>query len=137
MQFPIFLHLKPTFIFLIDALGAGLTTVMLIFVVPVLDPTWVNLNRFYEILPILSGIFTLNSFIAFLFLKKKWRIYLQIIAIANIFYCLYSSFTLMFYMNHPSALVITYFSLEILIILFLVYLELNLISVHKKNRTDD
>lgn len=124
---------NPKRILLIDGLGAVVTTLLLVFLVPMLAPFWVNTNSLYKILPLISGFLAINSLVAFFFFKTNWLFYLRFVAIANISYCLFSIFTLLVETNHLSILVITYFSLEILIVLFLVYLELTLISVHKKS----
>lgn len=133
MRFQEIFSKKPNQILLVDGLGAVLTTLLLLFFVPFLDPNWVELTSFYKILPVISTFLAFNSLLAFFFFKTNWLIYLRFVALANIAYCLFSIFILIFDSNHVSILILTYFSLEILIVLFLVYLELNLISVHKKS----
>jgi hypothetical protein len=133
MRFPQMLIKKPHTILLIDALGAVLTSVLLISLVPFLAPNWTNSNEFYPILPLFAGIMALNSFIGFLFFKNKWTFYLQIIASLNCVYCLISILILINSHNSISELTILYFILEILIVVSLVYTELTLISLHKKS----
>lgn len=123
---------KPNLILLVDGLGAILTTLFLLFLVPILDPFWVNANPFYNSLPLISGILAFASLSAFFFFKTNWLIYLRYVVMANIGYCLFSIFILVFDSHLVSILIITYFSLEILVVLLLVYVELTLISVHKK-----
>jgi hypothetical protein len=133
MRFQEIFSKKPMLILLVDGLGAILTTLLLVFLVPILDPFWVNLNPFYTILPLISGILAFTSLATFFFFKTNWLIYLRFVVTANIGYCLFSLFILVFDWNYVSILVITYFSLEILIVLLLVYLELTIISAHKKS----
>lgn len=133
MRFQEIFSKKPNQILLFDGLGAVLTTLFLIFLVPFLDPNWVELTSYYKMLPLISTFLAFNSLLAFFFFKSNWLIYLRFVALANIGYCLFSIFILIFDSNHVSILILTYFSLEILIVLYLVYLELTLISVHKNS----
>jgi hypothetical protein len=132
MRFPQMLIKKPHTILLIDALGAVLTSVLLISLVPLLTPNWTNSSEFYPILPLFAGIMALNSLIGFLFFKNKWTFYLQIVASLNCIYCLISIIILINSHHTISQLAILYFIVEIFIVVSLVYAELSLISFHKK-----
>jgi hypothetical protein len=134
MRFQEIFSKKPNLILLVDGLGATLTTLFLLFLVPILDPFWVNSSQFYNSLPLISGILAFTSLSAFFFFKTNWLIYLRFVLLANVGYCLFSIFILIFDSNHGSILIIAYFSLEILVVLLLVYVELTLISRHKNSK---
>lgn len=116
--------LKPRFLFLIDGIGAFATAFLLYVVLRTFNvyigmPPHVLMN-----LSVIAIIFSIYSFSCFLFLKNRWKMFLIVIGIANLFYCFLTGLLVFHYYPLLTALGVVYFSGEMLIILALVYLEL-------------
>lgn len=59
---------------------------------------------------------------------QKWKLYLNFIAVANILYCCVTIVLVFYYFDNLTAIGITYFSIEVLVIVFLFIIELRLAS---------
>lgn len=115
---------KPKILFLIDALGAMLTT-FLLFVVFRNFNEYIGLPK--TILSLLSAIsmcFCLYSTVCFLYLKTNWTLFIRIISYANLLYCVLTIGQLITYTSIITTLGIIYFSTEGIIVCLLVYIEL-------------
>jgi len=115
---------NPKTLFLIDSLGAMLTTFFLFVVLR-------NFNEYFgmpkTILSYLSAIaacFCIYSTACFLFLKNCWTPYIKGISFANLFYCVLTIGLLLVYYPLLTIIGAIYFLLEIAIICGLVYVEL-------------
>jgi hypothetical protein len=116
--------INPKKLFLVDSMGALISTIMLGFV----------LTRFENIigmppkvLYLLSGIaciLCIYSLICFKRDVKNWRFYLTIIGIANLVYCCLSLGFMLFYYHKLTFLGLTYFILEKIIVIILAFIEL-------------
>ena len=118
----------PRKIFLLDAIGALITSIMVgsvlvkfyqYFLVPV------------EILYVLAAIalmFSIYSFYCFWVFPKRWNRYLFFIAFANCAYCLVTIGMLLLYADTITHLTYFYFILEIIIVVMLVFLEWKIAS---------
>lgn len=122
----------PKNIFLLDALGAALTTSSLFVIVR-------NLNIYFGVpkhiltyLSLIALVFCIYSTTCFFFLKSNWTPFLRLISIANIFYCLLTMVLTYIYFNELTKLGLTYFLIEIVIVITLVYIELNVVTTVKK-----
>ena len=119
-------------LFLIDGLGAALTTFLLFFV----------LRRFYDYfgmptfiltyLSLIGLIFCVYSMTCFFLLKSNWIPFLRIISIGNLLYCVLTMVLLFNYYNYLTKLGLIYFILEIVIISIIVYVELRVATAFKK-----
>lgn len=128
---------KPKTIFLIDGLGAMLTTLLLFVVLR-------NFNEYFRvpktILTFLSAIsicFCLYSIACFFFLKANWTPFIRIISYANFFYCVLTVGLVITYNSVISTLGMVYFLVEVIIVCLLVYIELKVATAVKQNRTND
>lgn len=119
---------QPKRIFLIDGLGALLSAFLLIAV----------LARFQEfigipqrILYFLAGIasfFALYSHTCSLLVVEKWKVYLKIIMLANIAYCLLTIGVILYFRQTLTILGLIYFLGEISVIGILIWLERRVID---------
>jgi hypothetical protein len=127
---------KPRTLFLLDGLGAALTTFFLFFV----------LRHYYDYFGIPANILTYLSEIGLVYcvysmscyflLKDCWTPYLRIIGISNFLYCILTTTVLYAYYNSLTRIGLAYFLAEILIIGSLVYIELrvaNILRTKKRN----
>ena len=123
---------KPMILFLVDSVGALLTTLSL----------FVVLRTFHELigmplsvlthLSLLSACFCLYSAACFLFLKRNWVPFIRVIGIANLLYCFLTLGLVQVYFPQLTALGIAYFLGEIMIVGVLVYIELHVATAIKK-----
>lgn len=124
------LTLNPKKLFLIDGLGAFLTAFLVGIVLRIFEDAFGMPQKHLCVLSILACIFAVYSMSCYFFVGKNWPIYLKIIAVANLMYCLLTAVLVMLLYQQITILGIIYFIGEILIILGLVYVEL---SVSSKN----
>ncbi len=127
---------KPRTLFLLDGLGAALTTFSLFFV----------LRHYYDYFGMPANILTYLSVIGLVycaysmscyFLRKGyWTPYLRIIAISNFLYCILTITLLYSYYNGLTRMGLTCFLVEILIIVLLVYIELRVANMLRTKKTD-
>ena len=114
---------NPKLIFLIDGFGAILSVILLGVVLVRLESTIGMPYQTLYILAVIAGVFSAYSFFCSFIIPKKWRMFLKIIASANLSYCVLT-FSLLFY--HQSQLTtfgVVYFLLEIIIIVGLALFE--------------
>lgn len=123
---------QPRILFLVDSVGALLTTLSL----------FVVLSTFHELigmplsvltyLSILSVCFCLYSAACFLFLKRNWVPFIRIIGIANLLYCVLTMTLVLVYYSQLTPLGVAYFLGEIMIVGVIVYIELHVATAIKK-----
>lgn len=131
------LSLNPQKLFLIDSIGA-LTTASLLFVV------LRNFNEYFgmpeKILTCLSVIavgFCIYSTTCFFTNKANWTPLIKGISIANLLYCVLTIVLVIFYAPQLTTTGVAYFLGEIVIILGLVYIELNVATQINKSRINN
>jgi hypothetical protein len=114
---------NPQAIFLIDSIGAFLSALCLLIISRFyndyfgIDPSTLQL---LTILPIIFFIYSASSYIL---IKHSYKSFIQIIAIANLLYCLITLVFISYFFAAISILGLSYFILEIFVIAFVVYLE--------------
>ncbi len=119
-----FKHLTPRNIFLIDAIGAAISTLLLGLVLPYLV-TFIGMPSIVlYIFALIAFLFSIYSFFCFKLNPKNCRPYLIAIGIANLLYCLFTLLMVIFFYSSLSILGISYFILEIIIIVLLASFEL-------------
>lgn len=119
---------KPKLLFLIDGSGA-LLTAFLLFVVLSNFSEYVGMPQLVlDCLSIIAFSFSIYSFACYLFLKNRWPVFINIIAIANLLYCAATLFLLFAYYQQLTVLAVLYFSLEIGVIIVLCSLEFRVAS---------
>lgn len=123
---------NPKQIFLIDALGALLTTFLLFGVLTRLEQYIGMPSKALYILAGIAFCLFIYSIICYRFIKSNWKPYLRIIIICNIIYSLISIGLV--YLNYKTLteLGFVYFTLEITIIATIVIVEYKLYRKDKK-----
>ncbi|KIC01530.1 hypothetical protein OA88_13565 [Flavobacterium sp. JRM] len=114
---------NPKNIFLLDSIGAFLTAFLLGFVLVRFQDSFGMPQKTLYILSVIAFIYATYSLCCYLFISNKWRFYLNIIMIANALYCCLTTGLIIYHFHKLTLLGIIYFILEIIIIVFLVYLE--------------
>ena len=125
---------KPKRLFLIDSLGAMLTSFFLFVVLIDFDEYFGMPKTILTYLSAIAACFCIYSTACFFFLKEYWTPFIRGISIANLFYCILTMGLLIIYYPLLTIIGITYFLVEIAIICGLVYIELNVATAIKKNR---
>lgn len=127
---------KPKTLFLIDGLGAMLTTLLLFVVLK-------NFNEYFRVpktiltfFLAISMCFCLYSTACFFFLKSNWTPFIRVISYANLLYCVLTVGLVITYKSVISTLGMVYFLVEVIIICLLVYIELKVATAVKQNRTN-
>ena len=124
---------KPRTLFLVDGLGAALTTFSLYFVLrPYYDYFGMPTN-ILKYLSIIGLIFCSYSMSCFFLLKDNLSPFLRIIGIGNLLYCILTMSLLYAYYPSLTRLGMTYFIVEILFIGLLLFTEF---SVANRLRTE-
>lgn len=122
--------INPKRLFLIDSLGALLTTFLIV----------AMLMRFIEVfgmplqpLYFLSGIafsYAFYSICCYFFIGRHWQAYLKLIAFANLLYCCVTITFVIYFYASITILGFIYFSVELIVISCLAAIEL-LTASHK------
>lgn len=108
-------------LFLLDAIGALVSSLFLLFVLPGFEVISGFSTRLFNVLGTIALVFSIYSILNF-FLKTQKAVFLRLIAIGNILYgCLSISLALIY---KPSALTLTYLVLEFIILIFLATIEI-------------
>lgn len=123
---------KPRIVFLIDASGATLSA-GLFSVINFLRPDLLSWpHHTIKALVILACCLAVYSWFCFLFLRKTYWVYLFIIACANLFYCSLTTGIVITHFNQVHTFGVVYFLVEISIVFMLVYLELTVAWLLRK-----
>lgn len=117
----------PYKIFLADALGA-LVSVTFLLLIRCYKEIFNVLEKDINILIYIPFILAVYSFGAYFLKPKKWFLYLNFVAVANLLYCLYTLYLVTNRFEVYSFLALIYFISEIVVILLLVSVELKLAS---------
>ncbi|QHT67461.1 hypothetical protein GXP67_12895 [Rhodocytophaga rosea] len=121
--------LPPKRLFLIDSLG-GLLSAFLLGVVLARFENMVGMpqNVLY-LLSFIACVYAVFSFINHWQMKGNWRLYMKVLASANGLYCCLTIALVIYYRQQLTTLGLTYFLLEVVIIILLAYLELKIASL--------
>lgn len=117
------LHSNPKQIFLIDGFGALASAFSLGIVLVIFENHFGMPRNVLYILAAVACLFAIYSFSCALRMPKKWQPFLKAIALANFIYCCATLFLLFYFYQHLTVLGITYFVLEIMVILILIKIE--------------
>lgn len=110
--------------FLIDAFGALLTATLLAAVLARYESTFGMPSRAVNILAAIAVGFAIYSITCYLTRPANWRLFLQVIAIGNLSYCVLTLVLLFVYRLEVTALGRAYFIGEITIVAALAIYEL-------------
>jgi hypothetical protein len=117
---------KPQILFLIDAVGALLTSILLVVIKNYFNQYIGMPPNILILLAVIAAGFSLYSTICFFCLKKSFTIFLILIACANLLYC---GFTLMLLATFKASITymgIAYFVVETVVICTLAFMEYKL-----------
>lgn len=111
-------------LFLIDGLGALTTAGLLFFLLAEFDYLFGMPKPILHGLSLMAILFSAYSFSCLIMVKQNWKIFLSLIAFANITYCLLTSGLMLYHYSKLTQLGLMYFVGEIAIIIMLVFFEL-------------
>jgi len=123
--------IKPKKVFLIDGLGALLSIFLLGCVLPRLEKYIGMPEQTLYLLASLPCLFVIYNLCSFFIKEISTSILIKVIAIANMSYCTISIVAVSYHFQKLTYLGITYFAMEIILILLLAIIELKIASVLK------
>lgn len=116
-------------IFLIDGVGALITAALLFFIVRPLPAVFGVADFIVDLFAGVAILFAVYSFVSHVFAVRvrqlNFKQALNLIAIANIGYCVMTAYVV-FQLKGITSIGLLYFSVEIAVILCLVYIELKI-----------
>lgn len=115
---------KPRIMLLIDAIGALTTSLMLGIVLAKNVALFGMPTDVLQPLSAVASCFAVYSFCVYLF-AKKYKLYIRIIALANLSYCIASAALTIINRHTLTTIGMIYFIGEILTIISLIYIEWN------------
>jgi hypothetical protein len=120
----VFVNLQPRTVFLIDAVGALISVLLLGVILPAFETIVGMPYRVLYLLAGLAGVLFLLSTICFVFAGRKWKLFLVLVALGNIFYCFLTGAAIVWFQSDLTNIGLVYFIAEIAVILSLASLEL-------------
>lgn len=115
--------INPKNLFFIDSLGAMLSVILLGVVLPSFQPIFGMPEKVLSNLAAVAVVFNIYSFLCYVRVTTRWRLFLGIIAVANTLYCLSTLLLTFYYFNELTIIGVAYFVLEIPVIGGLAYIE--------------
>ena len=122
----------PRTLFLVDALGAAVTAFSLFIVLRNYYTCFGMPKYILTYLSLIALSFCMYSTACFFLLKDNWTPFLRAISIANLIYCILTMVLLYINFQELTAHGLAYFTIEILIILALVYVEWSVATAVRK-----
>jgi hypothetical protein len=114
---------NPSLLFLTDAIGAFTTSFLLFVVLRNFDTYFSMPDATLKVLAAIAAAFFIYSISCFFFLKKNWTVFILIIMILNMLYCLSTLGILMLHYASLTIFDLVHFLGEIMIISTLVIIE--------------
>lgn len=115
---------KPKNIFILDSIGAFLTAFLLGFILIRFQNAFGMPQKTLYFLSALALAFALYSLCCYYFISSKWKNFLSVIVVANILYCCLTTGLIFYHFQTLTILGLTYFILEIIIIVCLIFIEI-------------
>ena len=119
------LILNPKRLFLIDGFGAFVTAFFMFAILRTFNEYFGMPKMTLDFLSIISLAFSVYSFCCFFLVSNNWHPFLRTISIANILYCCLTLGLVIYYYPLLTILGVTYFLIEIIIVVVLVFLEIS------------
>jgi hypothetical protein len=123
---------SPKKLFLLDGIGALLTAILLLIIRTAFREDFGMPANILGFLILIACIFCSYSFGCFFLIHNHWRFFLRIITIANLLYACTTGFLILYFNREMTSLGLTYFTLEIGVILALVIIELKVLLKSKE-----
>ncbi len=120
--------LAPKRLFLADGLGGMLSALLLGVVLARFQTTFGMPREVLYFLACLACAYAVFSLLSYWRIKTNWRPYMRGIAVANLLYCCLTIGLVIYHRQALTRLGVTYFLLEVLVILGLVVMELKTVS---------
>lgn len=117
------LTMSPKRLFLIDGLGALLTSISLLAVLRPLEHLFGMPEQTLVMLSIPAVLFAIYSGCCFLFVGIGWRSFLRVIAVANLLYCCVTAGLIVTCYAQLTPLGVAYFVVEIVVVSVLAVIE--------------
>jgi hypothetical protein len=114
---------NPRILFLLDGFGALLSAIFL-FIIYFFESYFGMPRPTMQLLITLPCLYVVYSFACYFLIGRHWRLGLQVIALANLGYCILTAFMVSKYQTALTSLGNAYFVLEMIVILVLVWVEL-------------
>jgi O-antigen/teichoic acid export membrane protein len=121
----------PRKVFLLDGIGALATALLLLALVAPLEGFFKMPATMVYKLAILAVAFAIYSLCCWYANPKQWKIYLAIIASANLLYCLLTLALVLYHWHTISVWGIAYFLGEMMVIIMLVVIETRVLHTTK------
>lgn len=128
--------IDPKKLFLIDSLGALLSTFFLFVILKRYEEYFGMPQEVLNYLAAIAFAFFLYSFACFYFLKKKWKIFLGIIISANLLYTFLTLSLVIYHLKTLTPLGIIYFVVEKMLVIGLVSIEIRTVMTHPNGKID-
>jgi hypothetical protein len=113
----------PEKVFLIDGLGGLLAAFLLSVILARFEEYFGMPSCIDYVLALIACFYAVYSFTCYFFIKSNVKAYLKFIAIANLLYCCLTLILVFYFSDSLTTLGFTYFILEILVIIVLVFIE--------------
>lgn len=114
---------KPNALFLVDSIGAFISAFCLL-IISRYYSDYIGINHStFQLLAILPIVFGIYSACCFLFVKRCFKPFIQIIALANLIYCLITLILLGTLFAEITILGLSYFVVELMIIALIISIE--------------
>jgi hypothetical protein len=123
----------PKKIFLIDAIGAFLTALLLFAVLRTWNEYIGMPKKTITILSAIALIFCFYSTFCFLINNRNRRFFLKIIIVSNLLYCCLTLGLLIYNFQKMTIIGVIYFGVEIIIISVLIFIELAILKSIEQN----
>ncbi len=123
---------KPKTLFLVDGIGALMTTFYLFFVLRPFNAYFGMPVSILTYLSLIGLVFSVYSLTCFFLLAGNPSPFLKLIRSGNLFYCAVTSVLVFYHFGNLTTWGLLYFTLEIAIILLIVYIESKVINALKK-----
>ena len=117
-------------IFLIDGIGACLSVLFLGLLLPSFESYFGMPKNVLYGLAILASLLAIFSLSCYFFNVKNGRLFLKIVAFANILYCCISLGLMLYFYQKLTTLGFVYFLGEKIVVLILVYFELKMAKIN-------
>jgi hypothetical protein len=116
--------LQPRTVFLMDAVGAMVSVLLLGVILPAFETVFGMPYRVLYLLAGFAGVLFLVSTLCYLFAERRWKPLLVLVASGNLIYCLLTAALLVWFRGDLSTIGLAYFVAEIAVIISLATVEL-------------
>lgn len=114
---------KPNTLFLVDSIGAFISAFCLLIISRCYSDYFGINHSAFQLLAILPIVFCIYSTCCFLFVKRSFKPFIQIIALANLLYCIITLILLGTLFSEITILGLSYFVVELTIIALIISIE--------------